>query len=292
MYANGEGCPQGRGRSGALVPAGRRPGSRRCAVQSRRTCTTTGEGVLKDEAEAVRWYRLAADQGHAAAQFNLGEQVLQRARASSRTRPKRCALVPAGRRAGSRRCAVQSREHVLQRAGRPARTRLEAVTLVPAGRRPGRRRAPSSTSVSFTTDGSGRTGGLRAVSGALASALAAEQGVARAQFNLGVMYANRRGCPQGLRPKLVRWFPASACSSRVTPAASSDLGGMVQQRERGVLKDDAEAVRLVAASGRRAGSPHRPVRPRFHVRQRRGCPQGRGRSGALVPAGCRAVGVA
>ena len=31
-----------------------------------------GEGVLKDDAEAARWYRLAADQGHAAAQFNLG----------------------------------------------------------------------------------------------------------------------------------------------------------------------------------------------------------------------------
>ena len=29
-------------------------------------------GVLKDEAEAVRWYRLAAEQGDAPAQFNLG----------------------------------------------------------------------------------------------------------------------------------------------------------------------------------------------------------------------------
>ena len=31
-----------------------------------------GEGVLKDDAEAVRWYRLAAEQGHAGAQYNLG----------------------------------------------------------------------------------------------------------------------------------------------------------------------------------------------------------------------------
>ena len=31
-----------------------------------------GEGVLKDEAEAVRWYRLSADQGNASAQNNLG----------------------------------------------------------------------------------------------------------------------------------------------------------------------------------------------------------------------------
>ena len=31
-----------------------------------------GEGVPQDDAEAVRWYRLAADQGHATAQNNLG----------------------------------------------------------------------------------------------------------------------------------------------------------------------------------------------------------------------------
>jgi hypothetical protein len=31
-----------------------------------------GEGVAQDKAEAIRWYRLAAEQGHAEAQFNLG----------------------------------------------------------------------------------------------------------------------------------------------------------------------------------------------------------------------------
>ena len=31
-----------------------------------------GEGVPEDDAEAVRWYRLAAEQGYAGAQFNLG----------------------------------------------------------------------------------------------------------------------------------------------------------------------------------------------------------------------------
>ena len=32
----------------------------------------TGEGVPQDDAEAVRWYRLAAEQGYASAQYNLG----------------------------------------------------------------------------------------------------------------------------------------------------------------------------------------------------------------------------
>ena len=31
-----------------------------------------GEGVAQDYAEAVRWYRLAAEQGYANAQINLG----------------------------------------------------------------------------------------------------------------------------------------------------------------------------------------------------------------------------
>ena len=31
-----------------------------------------GEGVLKDDKEAVKWYRKAAEQGHAKAQYNLG----------------------------------------------------------------------------------------------------------------------------------------------------------------------------------------------------------------------------
>ncbi len=31
-----------------------------------------GDGVIEDDAEAARWYRMAAEQGHASAQFNLG----------------------------------------------------------------------------------------------------------------------------------------------------------------------------------------------------------------------------
>jgi TPR repeat protein len=33
-----------------------------------------GYGVVQDYAEAVRWFRLAAEQGHAKAQYNLGHQ--------------------------------------------------------------------------------------------------------------------------------------------------------------------------------------------------------------------------
>ena len=35
-------------------------------------CYYNGDGVKKDFVEAVKWYRLAADQGYADAQCNLG----------------------------------------------------------------------------------------------------------------------------------------------------------------------------------------------------------------------------
>jgi TPR repeat protein len=35
-------------------------------------CYYKGEGVAKDQVEAVKWYRMAADQGDAGAQFGLG----------------------------------------------------------------------------------------------------------------------------------------------------------------------------------------------------------------------------
>ncbi len=37
------------------------------------SCTHNGQGVPQDYAEAVKWYRLAAEQGDAGAQYNLGD---------------------------------------------------------------------------------------------------------------------------------------------------------------------------------------------------------------------------
>ena len=41
-------------------------------VVERRDADAPGRGVKQDFAEAARWYRTAADRGHALAQFNLG----------------------------------------------------------------------------------------------------------------------------------------------------------------------------------------------------------------------------
>ena len=36
-------------------------------------CYQNGTGAVKDEVEAVKYYKMAADQGNASAQFTLGE---------------------------------------------------------------------------------------------------------------------------------------------------------------------------------------------------------------------------
>ena len=63
-------------RGGEVVSQGGRPGPGRSAVQPRPP-VRAGQGVAQDYAEAVKWYRKAADQGFAPAQFNLGLMYAQ-----------------------------------------------------------------------------------------------------------------------------------------------------------------------------------------------------------------------
>ena len=67
-----------------------------------------GEGVPQDYAEAVKWYRLAAEQGYAAAQYNLGVMHDKRPRRPAKLRRSR-EVVSARRRAGTRLSPVQPR---------------------------------------------------------------------------------------------------------------------------------------------------------------------------------------
>ena len=69
--------------------------------------------------------------------------------------------------------------------------------------------------------------------------MAAEQGHAKAQFNLGNMYSKGRGVPQN-DTEAVRWYRMAA-KQEIT-AAQYNLGYMYDTGE-GVPKNDAEAVR-------------------------------------------------
>ena len=69
--------------------------------------------------------------------------------------------------------------------------------------------------------------------------LAAEQGDASAQYNLGVMYDSGQGVPQD-ETEAVRWFRLAA--DQGDAAAQFDLG-LLYQSGRGVPQDETEAVR-------------------------------------------------
>ena len=62
---------EGSGGSGEMVSQSRRAESCRGSIQFGRLLLQ-GEGVAKDQVEAVKWYRKAAEQNYAEAQYNLG----------------------------------------------------------------------------------------------------------------------------------------------------------------------------------------------------------------------------
>ena len=71
MYASGNGVTKDDAEAVRWFRLAVEPGHAR-AQYNLGTMYANGTGVAEDDAEAVRWFRLAADQGHARAQFSLG----------------------------------------------------------------------------------------------------------------------------------------------------------------------------------------------------------------------------
>ena len=180
----------------------------------------TGIGVPQDRAEAVRWLRLAADQGHTQAEDFLGRMPpmgSQRATDNVAETELPATLPPA---------TGQS-----PRSGNPFR-----VPSLRTDAEQGDADAQFNLGVMYD---SGR-GVLKDQAEAVRwYRLAAEQGHADAQFNLGAMYANGVGVPRD-DAEAVRWYRLSADQGNAD--AQFNLGVSYSNGE-GVLKDDAEAVR-------------------------------------------------
>ena len=144
----------------------------------------SGLGVAQDFAEAARWYRLAAEQGYAAAQYNLG------------------ALYEAGQ-------GVSQSD-------------AEALRWYRLAAEQGHAKAQTSIG--------GLYEGGRGVPQSYAEALrwyrlAADQGHATAQFDIGMLYANGRGMPMNTVEAL-RWLhKAQAGGSEPARDWIRQLGG-------------------------------------------------------------------
>ncbi len=164
----------------------------------------TGEGVTKDEVEAVKWYRKAADQGLAIASYNLGNMY-----------------------SGGRGVAKDEAESLMWWRKAADQGHATAQNLLGS---------------MYETGASYQNGGL-AVAKDEAEAVkwyrkAADQGDAIAGHLLGLMYANGRGVAKD-EAEAVRWYRKAA--DQGDPEAYVSIGSAYADG-RGVVKDEADAV--------------------------------------------------
>jgi len=203
-----------------------------------------GHGVPKDEKEAVRWYRLAADQGRASAQCSLGVMY-----ADGRGVPKdEKEAVRWYRLAADQGDALAQHGLGVMYAdgcGVP-KDEKEAVRWFRLAADQGRASAQCSLGVMYA-DGRGVPKDEKEA--VRWCRLAADQGDALAQYGLGMMYAHGRGIPKDEKEG-VRWYRLAA--DQGDALAQHGLGVMYADG-RGVPKDEKEAVRwyrLAADQGR------------------------------------------
>jgi hypothetical protein len=151
-----------------------------------------GRGVPQDDAEAVKWYRLAAEQGNVTAQYNLGVMY-----AKGRGVPQDYVQayvwfdLAASRYSASE---AEDRDEAVHNRD------VAASKMTPA---------QLAEAVKWYR-------------------LAAQQGYALAQYNLGVMYAKGRGVPQDYVQAYV-WFDLAA--SRYSASEAEDRDEAVHNRD-------------------------------------------------------------
>jgi TPR repeat protein len=187
-----------------------------------------GDGVPQDEAEAVRWYRLAAEQGNAEAQLALGGMYFAgRGVAEDPTEGVRWWRLAA------------------EQGHLPAQTGL-------AGRYFDGRGVPRDEAEAVRWYRMAAEQGDAEVLAWLL--VTAEQGRAEAQHGLGVMYAEGRGVTQD-EAEAVRWYllaaeqgdtEATAWVRRMAEQGRAEAQhglGVMYAEGRGVTQDEAEAVR-------------------------------------------------
>jgi TPR repeat protein/S1-C subfamily serine protease len=194
----------------------------------------TGRGVAQDDAEAVRWYRLAAEQGLADAQFNLALMYH-----NGEGVPQDDAEVVRWLRLAADQGDARAQFNLgfMYDDGRGvAQDDAEAVRWYRLAAEQGDAEAQLNLALMYH---SGEGVPQDDAEAARWYRMAAEQGLGDAQFSLGVSYADGRGVKQD-DAKAVRWFRLAAAQGDA--GAQFNLGFMYNSG-RGVARDFVEAVR-------------------------------------------------
>ena len=210
-----------------------------------------GEGVPKNDREAVKWFRLAAEQGDASAQYNLGVMY-----DNGYGVPENDIEATKWFRLATEQ-GVAIAQYNLGRMyyngeGVPKNDR-EAVKWFRLAAEQGLADAQSHLGVMYDNGYGVPENDREAVKW---YRLAAEQGYALAQFNLGVMYDNGYGVPENDR-EAVKWYRLAA-EQGVAPA-QFNLGVMYDNGY-GIIQDYQEAYiwySLATVNGHKVASEWR-----------------------------------
>ena len=204
-------------------------------------CYEKGHGVAKDEAEAVKWYRKAAEQNHAEAQNNLGV-CYTNGRGVAKDEAE---AVKWYRKAAEQNLAkAQFNLGICYANGRGvAQDYEEAVKWFRKAAAQNHASAQCSLGVCYVNG--------RGVAQDEAEAVkwyrkAAEQNEAQAQCTLGACYANGRGVAQD-EAEAVKWYRKAAAQNFVF---AQYLLGICYAKGEGVAKDEVEGYKwLLLAAG-------------------------------------------
>jgi TPR repeat protein len=212
-----------------------------------------GRGVPQNDAEAIRWYRLAADQGYAWAQFNLGNKY-----AKGQGVPQNDAEAARWYRLAADQGYADAQSDLgnmyANGEGVPQND-VEAVRWFRLAADQGNAVAQYNLGIAF---GNGRGVPQNYAEAVRWYRLAADQGYASAQSNLGLMYANGRGVPQN-DAEAVRWYRLAAGQGYAL--AQFNLG-LRYANGRGVPQNDIEAYKwwsLAAAQGDSDAAKNRDI---------------------------------
>jgi TPR repeat protein len=195
------------------------------------TTYETGRGVSQDNAEAVKWYRLAADQGNARGEAGLGSMYLQ---------------------------GYGQSEDYVEAAKEAAKTwpssatymKMQAMKWFRLAAEQGDDRGQAGLGYLYAT-GISQLLPADLPEAAKWYRLSADQGNAFAQTSLGYSYANGRGLPQDYA-EAMKWYRLAAGQGFVV--AQNNLGSMYHMGY-GVPRDDAQALQwyhMAAERGNRA----------------------------------------
>jgi uncharacterized protein len=203
----------------------------------------SGQGVLKNDAEAARWYRLAADQGYAVAQNNLGV-----AYSEGRGVPKDEAKAVRWLRLAADQGLAKAQNNLglmYMNGGGIPQNYSEAVKWLRKAADQGHAEGQNNLGLVYfwgwgvPQDYSEAVKWFR---------LAAEQGNADGQFDLGRMYNNGEGVSQSYR-EAAKWFRLAAAQNH---SWAELMLGLYYAFGRDLHQDDVRAVkwyRLAAEQG-------------------------------------------